>query len=96
VSAPRTIDEPEFHIVVKRPRRAGPLAPYRFSLAVLFAALVSGRSIWYGIEMGVVSDDDLIRAGGAGLFMWVLSGIINRILASSAAPTHRRPDPTGA
>ena len=34
---------PEFHIVVKRPSRHGPLAPYRFAICVAVALFIGMR-----------------------------------------------------
>ena len=85
-SATSRRDAPEFHLVVRRPSRSGPLAPYRFMLSVGFTLLVAGQPIWYAIEDGVVSDRLLLQAGAAGFFMWVVSGIVNRILTESSTP----------
>lgn len=79
---------PEFHLVVRRPRGRGPLAPYRFALAVAFALVVAGRDLWDAAQNhpGAGLDAALLRAGVAALFIWILSGIVNGILASAGRP----------
>lgn len=81
-------DLPEFHLVVRRPSRRGPLAPYRFALTVAFALAVSGGDLWDAArgDSGASTDAVLLRAGVASLFIWVLSGIVNGILASATRP----------
>jgi hypothetical protein len=74
-------DAPEFRIIVKRPNRRGPIAPYRMALTVLFVFFVAGRQLWAAAMTGYGSDGALIDAGVAGLFIWVLSGIVNAILS---------------
>ncbi len=89
----KSASNPQFHLVVRRSSRLGPLAPYRFSLSVLFALLVAGRSLWLELESGTVADDVLLRAGGAALFMWIVSGIVNRILTTTPAQPIQRAEP---
>lgn len=79
-------DLPEFHIVVRRPNRHGPIAPYRMALSVAFALFVAGRELWHAVQDGVGYDDALIHAGAAALFIWVLSGIVNSILVNGSQP----------
>lgn len=76
-------DPPTFHLVVERPRRPGPLAPYRFVLAIAFATVIAGRPLWDAAETGVDLEPALLRAAGAAALMWFLSGQINRILATA-------------
>ena len=87
-------DAPEFHIVVRRPRRPGPLGPYRFTITTAFAAVVTGAPLWRSLETGVGIDAALIRTGVASLLMWVLAGHVNRILASGASNQSRPTSPT--
>lgn len=75
----------EFHIVVKRPGR-GPLAPYRFAIATLFAIAVSWSHLWAAAETGIGVDMALGRAGLAGLFAWLLTGKVNSILKAAEPP----------
>lgn len=70
---------PEFRVVVRRTGR-GPLAPYRFAVAISFALLIAGRDLLAAAEHGVGVDDALLRAGVAGLFAWVVLGVVNSIL----------------
>tara|TARA_R110002110_G_scaffold327869_1_gene539572 strand:+ start:32173 stop:32346 length:174 start_codon:yes stop_codon:yes gene_type:complete len=51
------------------------------ALTVLFVFFVAGRQLWAAAMTGYGSDGALIDAGVAGLFIWVLSGIVNGILA---------------
>lgn len=81
-----TEELPEFHIVVRRPRGRGPLAPYRFALAVAFALALAGRDLWRAAVGDGELDAALLRAGVAALFIWILSGIVNGILASAEPP----------
>jgi hypothetical protein len=76
-------DAPEFRIIVKRPNRRGPIAPYRMALTVLFVFFVAGRQLWAAAMNGYGAEGALIDAGVAGLFIWVLSGIVNAILSQS-------------
>jgi hypothetical protein len=80
--------EAEYHIVIRRPLRRGPFARYRFALAVLAAlAILVGRSESIGASLGV-SDGQLLRALGGGLFTWFVVGFVDRTIAraSSTAP----------
>lgn len=88
------VDEelPQFHIVVRRPNGSGPLAPYRMTLAVVFAMFIAGRQLWVAATSGLNYDIALLHAVAAGFFIWVLSGIVNNILANSrpaSSPTKR-------
>ena len=84
-------DTPEFHIVVKRPGRRSPLAPYRFSISFAFALAVCGLPLWRAAETGHGIDDALLRIAGAGLFAWFVLGRINSILSSASRPNVARP-----
>ena len=71
----------EFHIVVKRPSRTGPLAPYRFAICVLVAILISVDDL-RAMLAGVPADASVLtRAVSVGVFTWVVLTILNRILA---------------
>ncbi len=71
---------PEFHLVVRRTNPHGPLAPYRLGLAVAFAVALAGGQFWDALN-GVGSlEDALLRGLIIGLFMWIVSGIVNKIL----------------
>lgn len=86
MAAKQATGVPEFHVVIKRPSRRGPLAPYRFAIVVVFALVVAGRPLWDATETGVGIDAALIRIGVAALFAWIVVGRINKILAA-ATPT---------
>ncbi len=86
-------DTPEFHIVVKRPGRRSPLAPYRFAITFAFAMAVCGLPLWEAAETGHGVDDALLRVAGAALFAWFVLGRINRILSSAPAPNVERTAP---
>lgn len=75
--------------MVKRPNARGPLAPYRMTLAVLFAMWIAGRRLWDAAETGIGVDRALLLAGASALFIWVISGVINNILKSAAPPPQR-------
>lgn len=77
---------PEFDLVVRRRPGNGPLAPYRLVMTIGFALAVAGMPLWDSIETGNGLDEAMLRIGGAGVLMWVLSGHINRILAAASAP----------
>lgn len=87
-------DTPEFHVVVRRPNRRGPLAPYRFAITVVFALLVSGAPLWRATETGEGIDRALIRLALTAVFAWILLGQINKILASANVPTESSSDDT--
>lgn len=70
----------DFELVVRRTSSAGPLAPYRFALGVAFALLVAGRQLWAAFEGTGPIDEALLRALLAGVFIWIVTGAINRIL----------------
>jgi hypothetical protein len=74
---------PEFHLVVRRPNRRGPLAPYRFSIAIAFSMLMAGPRLWAALEVGAPIDGPLLHAIESGGFIWIVSGIVNKILATA-------------
>lgn len=85
---PHVDDElPEFHVVVRRPNRRGPLGPYRLALAVAFAMVIAGQQLLDAATTGTPSvDAALLRAGLAATFIWLLSGVVSRILAHGDRP----------
>ena len=90
----RTGPVPEFRVVVSRPHRRGPLAPYRLALAVVFALLVAGGRMWTALSTGQADDAALLVAAGAGLFVWIVTTIISSILAAGTphpAPSRLEP-----
>ncbi|WP_420452481.1 hypothetical protein [Ilumatobacter sp.] len=91
-SAPEapTAPLPEFRLVITRPDGPGPLGPYRLALAVGFALLVAGGRMWTSISHGHADDSALIVAGAAGAFVWVVTTVINRILATAGRHASRR------
>lgn len=85
-------DTTEFHVVVKRPNRKGPIAPYRFAITVVFALLVSGTPLLRATETGDGLDAALIRIALTALFAWILLGQISKILGSATVPSTPSPD----
>lgn len=80
-------DAPEFHLVVRRPGRRSPLAPYRFVVTFLFAMGVCGLPLWEAVESGGSIDEPLLRLSGAALFAWFVLGRVNSILSSPPTTT---------
>ena len=77
----------EFHLVVRRPTDRSPLAPYRFTLSVLFSLLVGGNSLWNALPDGPGLDAAVARVLVAALFAWIVLGVINRAMKPAAAAT---------
>ena len=71
-------DATEFHLVVRRPSDRGPLAPYRFTLSVLFSLLVGGNALWNALPDGPGLDAAVLRVLAAALFAWIVLGVVNR------------------
>ena len=86
-----SVDEnaPEFRVIVRHHNRRGPLGPYRLALAVGFALLIAGNQLLVAASTGRGIDTALLRAALAAWFIWILAGIVSRILAAG-----RRPRPT--
>lgn len=77
---------PEFHIVVKRPSVAGPLAPYRFAICVAVAIFVTFGDLTAMLG-GVPADTAvLVRAVMAGVFTWFVLTVLNKLLAHGVEP----------
>jgi hypothetical protein len=76
-------DVPEFHIVVKRPSRHGPIAPYRFAISVAVAFAVTFGELRAAVFDGAPGDAALLRAIAAAVFTWFVLTVLNRVLASS-------------
>ncbi len=77
---------PEFRVIVTRPHGRGPLGPYRFILAVAFAMIIAGDRLWSVIRYGESDDGALLAAAAAGAFVWIVTTVINNILASATTP----------
>lgn len=73
-------DAPEFHLVVRRPGDRSPLAPYRFTLSVLFSLLVGGTALWDALADGPGLDAALARVLVAALFAWIVLGLLDRVV----------------
>jgi hypothetical protein len=73
-------DAPEFHLVVRRPGERSPLAPYRFTLSVLFSLLVGGTALWDALAAGPGLDAALARVLVAALFAWIVLGLLDRVV----------------
>lgn len=83
------VDVPEFHLVVRRPGGRGPLGPYRLALAVGFALLIAGQQLLAAATTGIGIDTALLLAAGSATFIWVLAGVVSRIIAAG----RRTPSP---
>ena len=79
-------DAPEFHIVVRRPNGRGPIAPYRFAITIVMAAMIAGRGLWTALELADGIDMALLRVFGAAVFAWFVLGKIDRIIGSAPPP----------
>lgn len=86
-------DVPEFHIVVKRPSRQGPIAPYRFAIAVAVAFVVTFGELRAAIFDGAPGDAALLRAIAAGAFTWFVLTVLNRVLAAAPPDAASEPNP---
>ena len=74
---------PEFHIVVKRPPRKGPIAPYRFAVSVVVALFVTYDELMAMLG-GTPGDVAILkRVVFAGAFVWFVLTILNKILANT-------------
>ena len=62
---------------------AGPLGPWRLTIAVTAAALTTGRALLDAVSMGVGVDLALGRSFAVAFVVWVLTGVVNRILAEA-------------
>lgn len=76
-------DMPEFHLVVRRPSRHGPIAPYRFVISVAVAIAISFGDLRAAIFDGAPADDALLLAIGTAVFTWIVLTVLNRVLASA-------------
>ncbi len=90
MSDPQPDELPEFHVVVRHRNKRGPLGPYRLAMAVAFSMLVAGEQLLMAAQTGIGVDDALIRAALAAWFIWILAGVVSRILATAQRPTSRR------
>ncbi len=77
---------PEFRVVVRHHNRRGPLGPYRLAVAVGFALLIAGNQLLDAASTGRGIDTALLRAALAAWFIWILAGIVSRILAAGRPP----------
>lgn len=77
---------PQFRVVVTRPHGRGPLGPYRLVLAVAFAMMIAGERLWSVVRHGHADDGALLAAAAAGVFVWIVTTMINNILASATMP----------
>lgn len=84
-----SVHAPEFHLVVKRASRRGPIAPYRLVITVAFALAVAGMPLWDAANSTVGVDSALLHVAGAGLFAWIVLGRVSAILGSASRPTPR-------
>lgn len=73
---------PEFHLVVRRPSRRGPLAPYRFPISVVFGLVIAGRRMLTAAGTGIGVDESMLVFGASTSFAWVLVGLLSKILGS--------------
>lgn len=66
-------------------RLYGPLGPWRFSIAVLVAALTTGMSLYRAAIAGAGLDMAFVRSFGVAFFTWIVLGSINKMLALADA-----------
>lgn len=64
-------------------RTVGPLDPWRLPAVVVGVAVTSGAALLEATRTGVHLDLVLLRAFVVGLVIWVLLGVINRVLAQA-------------
>ena len=81
-------DLPEFRVVVRRPSRQGPIAPYRFAISVAIAIAVAFGELRAAIFDGAPGDAALLRAIAAAVFTWVVLSVLNRILLTAPPDTN--------
>jgi hypothetical protein len=63
----------------------GPLGPWRLSIAVLVAAIVSGMALYHAALSGVGVDMALGRSFGVAFVTWIVLGSINKMLGVAEA-----------
>lgn len=62
---------------------SGPLGPWRLTIAVTASALTTGRALLDAVSIGVDVDLALGRSFAVAFVVWVLTGVVNRILAEA-------------
>jgi hypothetical protein len=67
------------------PAPHGPLAPWRFSLAVGASFVLTGIPLIHAVSSREGLDLAVMRSLGAAAFVWVVLGGINRVLATAEA-----------
>lgn len=82
---------PEFRIVVRRPDRRGPLAPYRLLVSVGVVMLVFGSTLYRSVVDGMPDDGVLLRAAAVGLLVWITTGIVSSALGAAEQQPRPRP-----
>jgi hypothetical protein len=74
--------------------RPGPLAPWRFSLAVGAAAITTGLPLVDATRSGYGIDAALGRSFGVAALVWIAAGVVNRVVLS-VTTTEAEPGPSG-
>jgi hypothetical protein len=59
----------------------GPLAPWRFSIAILVSAVTTGMTLYRAAASGIDLDMALVRSFGVYFLTWIVLGSINKMLA---------------
>lgn len=59
----------------------GPLAPWRFSIAILVSAVTTGMTLYSAAVTGIDLDMALVRSFGVYFLTWIVLGSINKMLA---------------
>ena len=67
----------------------GPLGPWRLSLSIAAAAVMTGMPLMRAASSGVELDLALLRSFGAAFLIWVCLSSINRVIATAAAKVDR-------
>lgn len=68
----------------------GPLAPWRLSLAVLVAAVLTGPALWDSAFADRHDDFALLRSFGVFFLTWFCLGMINRTIVRAMRTPARR------
>jgi hypothetical protein len=61
----------------------GPLGPWRLTIAVGACALTTGRALLDAVSLGTDVDLALGRSFAVAFVVWVLTGVVNKILAEA-------------
>lgn len=65
-------------------KAAGPIDPWRLPAVVIGVALTSGAPLLQATQTGERLDEMLLRAFVVGLVIWILLGVINKMLVQAS------------